>query len=272
MENRHGAALFRLEPIRYVNAGTIHYPPGGTFGPRIQQDLQLVLLHTGHMEVDIDGTTHSVKPGNVVLLQPGRRETFTFSREQTTWHRWIAVHYEMLTANERAALDALPFSQPIPEPLNRLTDALLQAQSMYGKEHDAIKSLGLAALQFYAAGHNESLQANSAAHPSVAAAKSWLQEHFAEDISLIGLAKEAGVSPEHLVRLFRAGEGTTPIQYVWQFRVLKAIELLVQTGLPVNEIAARCGFKTSYHFARIVKKQTGRTPTDIRRASWNNRI
>lgn len=272
MENQLGAAMFRLDSIRYVNAGSVHYPPGGTFGPRIQQDLQLVLLHTGHMEVAVDGMAHSVDPGNVVLLQPERCETFTFAREQTTWHRWIAVHYEALTDSERAVLDALPFSQPIPEPLNRLTDTLLQAQTMYGQEHDAIRSLGLAALQFYAAGHIESLQAKSTAHPSVAAAKGWLQEHFAEHISLTGLAEQAGVSPEHLVRLFRAGEGTTPIQYVWQFRVLKAIELLAQTGLPVNEIAARCGFKTSYHFARLVKKQTGRSPTEIRKDSWNKRI
>lgn len=42
--------------------GNIVYPPGGRYGPRLQADIQLVLLHTGSMEVRIDGITHAVPP------------------------------------------------------------------------------------------------------------------------------------------------------------------------------------------------------------------
>ena len=44
--------------VESANAGTVVYPPGGKFGPRIQQDLQLVMLHTGSLEIDIDGIGH----------------------------------------------------------------------------------------------------------------------------------------------------------------------------------------------------------------------
>ncbi|MFD0697427.1 AraC family ligand binding domain-containing protein [Paenibacillus sp. GCM10027628] len=48
----------------------IVYPPGGRFGPRLQQDIQLVLLHTGQMDVSIDGELHNAQSGNVVILKP----------------------------------------------------------------------------------------------------------------------------------------------------------------------------------------------------------
>ena len=41
-------------------AGSVVYGPGGTYGPRRQHDLQLVLVHTGAMEVTIDGVARLV--------------------------------------------------------------------------------------------------------------------------------------------------------------------------------------------------------------------
>ncbi|GMK38062.1 hypothetical protein PCCS19_11160 [Paenibacillus sp. CCS19] len=82
------------------------------------------------------------------------------------------------------------------------------------------------------------------------------------------IAAKAGVSPEHLLRLFKKHEGPTPIQYVWKYRIDRAIELLIHTGLNVTEVSERCGFKTTHHFARMIKQETGRTASEIRRLSW----
>ncbi|MCD9025398.1 AraC family ligand binding domain-containing protein [Cohnella silvisoli] len=71
------------------------FPPGGRFGPRVQQDYQLVLLHTGQMTVYIDDVPHHVQPGHAVLLKLGHVEHFYFAKQQETWHRWIAVHLKV---------------------------------------------------------------------------------------------------------------------------------------------------------------------------------
>jgi len=259
-------SMIPYDRVRHVTAGSVVYPPGGTFGPRLQGDAQIVILHTGSMTVTIEGDTHVVKPGNAILLLPGRVEYFEFAKEQTTWHRWIAVHLGERPPDLKLSLDAFPFSIPITEELNRLTDLLLQLRINYAADSSVMLSAGHTALELFGTVPTTNRGLN--VHPSVLEAKAWIHEHYAEEITLELLASHAGVSPEHLVRLFRASEETTPIRYLWYYRVLRAIELLQHSGLSVNEIAYRCGFKTSFHFARAIKKQSGFSASEIRKSAW----
>jgi AraC-like DNA-binding protein len=258
----------RLPISKAVSAvgGTIVYPPGGCYGPRHQADVQIVFLHTGHMTVAVDGESFHLAPGHAALLKPGHQELFEFAGDQETWHRWIAVHFDTLTADQTAYLDGLPFSIPISEELNRIMDLMLSLKTAHHEESDVMRTLGLAALSLYAYGRDT--PQIQEVHPSVWSAKTYIHEHYAEEITLHDLSVIAGISPEYLVRLFRDSEKITPIKYLWRYRVRRAIELLTQTGLSITEIAARSGFKTTYHFARSIKEQTGKTPTDIRTLSW----
>jgi AraC-like DNA-binding protein len=252
--------------ITRASAGTIVYSPGGRFGPRLQQDLQLVLLHTGNMEVSIDGVRHAIQPGNVVLLKPGHQEYFSFAEEQETWHRWIAVHPRSLSAETVRELESLPLQLPLSGEMNHLTDLMLSLQDAETWESPLLRSLGYAALMLYI---SESRRRENVkrTHPAVQLAMQRIRADFARELSLQELSEAAHVTPEHLIRLFRREQGVTPIQYLWGYRVLRSEELLRSTGLSIAEVAERCGFKTSYHFARLVKRYTGKTPTDIRRGA-----
>lgn len=257
-----------FERLSYAEAGSIVYPPGGKFGPRIQQDFQLVMLYTGEMTVTVAGRSLHVTPGHVVLLKPGHEESFVFSKREDTWHRWIAVHFDSLPRRTVEALYDLPECLPLSEEMNVLTDLMIRLHRQGSSEDADVRSLGLAAMHLYP---RESVRARlqTEKHPAVYAALSWIWEHYAHEISLAELANASGLSPEHLVRLFKLHEHTTPIQYLWDYRVNRAVELLKHTGLTVSEIAQRCGFKTSHHLARLVKQATGRTATEIRKLSWS---
>ncbi len=252
--------------IRGASPGTVTYDPGGAFGPRVQQHVQFVLLHSGSMRVDIDGAPLECPPGHVALLLPGPTETFEFHRTKPTWHRWIDVAVERPREAVRR-LEPLPRVLPLTEEFNRLTDLMLSLRDKRQLTTETGRALGLAAVELYAAMATQSPNA-AAIHESVTAAKAAVHRRYGEELSLADLAKEAGVSPEHLVRLFKRHEDTTPMRYVWHYRVLAAGDMLVHTGLSVGEIAGRCGFKTSYHFARLFKAQVGKTPTQVRREAW----
>ncbi|WP_261305602.1 helix-turn-helix domain-containing protein [Paenibacillus andongensis] len=258
---------FSFHHIDSATVGTIVYPPGGRYGPRIQQDIQLVLLHTGSMEVTIDGDLFRLEPGNVAFLKPGHIEYFTFANEQDSWHRWVAISVQPLSEDEMKALEQVPFSLPISEHLNRITDLMLSIRSEHADTGTVMRSLGHTAIQLFLSELSKA-QLQQDIHPSVLLAKSYIHQTFKENLSLPLIAAHAGVSDEHLVRLFRKYEQTTPIKYVWHYRVLRAMELLAHTGLSISEIAHRSGFQTSYHFARLVKQQTGKTPSEIRTSSW----
>ncbi len=258
------------DQVQAVVAGSVVYPPGGRFGPRVQQDIQLVLLHSGSMKIQINGDVLVVQPGHVVQLMPGNEEMFAFSEDEETWHRWIAVRIEDLPEGTSSYDSKHPAVLPMSEEMNRLTDLLLSLQHRADSDDPVLRTLGLAALQLFP---TESRRlADREKHPAVYTTISWMKEHLAEDIALSDLASIANVSSEHLVRLFRQHENHTPIQYLWKLRVRQAIELLVHTGLTVTEIAERCGYKTSHHLARQMKKETGLTATQTRQNSWKGML
>ncbi|WP_279615857.1 AraC family transcriptional regulator [Paenibacillus pectinilyticus] len=244
------------------------YPPGGRFGPRIQQDIQLVMLYSGEMDVTIGDRKLHVKPGNVIMLMPGHEEYFTFSKKEDTWHRWIGVHVPMLEREIFEQLSLLPECLPLSENMNRLLDLMLRIQQYTSVTDPLLISLAHAALQLYPS-ESKQLMQKQEKHPAVYAAIAWISGHFANEFTLNDLAAVVGVSTEHLVRLFRQHENTTPMQYVWRYRVSQAVGLLTNTGLSITEIANRCGFKTSNHFARLVKKTTGHTASELRQLSWD---
>ncbi|MDQ8737734.1 AraC family transcriptional regulator [Paenibacillus sp. LHD-38] len=264
-------SMLSYNNIKMAWAGTILYPSGGRYGPRVQDDIQLVLLHSGEMKIEIDGTAHVIMPGSVVLLKPGHHEHFTFSNRGETWHRWISIHLSPLSIEESAYFEALPLFQPISEELNRLTDVMLSLQSDHPSNSDVLRSLGMSALLLYISEMTRKRELEEV-HPSILMAKSLIHSTYHNELTLTMLADHGGVSPEHLVRLFRMNEKTTPIKYLWRYRVLRALEFLTHTGLSITEITLRCGFKSTFHFARMVKQHTGKTPTEVRRFSWKGNL
>lgn len=257
-----------ISTIKSATAGSIVYPPGGRYGPRIQQDIQLVMLYSGQMNVTIDGRTIHVRPGHLIILMPGHEELFTFSKTEDSWHRWIAVRTPTLDNMVLEQLTALPECLPISEEMNRLLDLMLRIQQHTEVTDLLLISLGLAALQLIPMESEREMKKQDK-HPAVYATLAWISENYSSKITLKEMADHVGVSSEHLVRLFRQHERITPIQYVWRYRVNQAIGLLTNTGLSISEIAHRCGFKTSHHFARLVKRTTGHTASELRQLSWS---
>ncbi|MFG1604920.1 helix-turn-helix transcriptional regulator [Actinoplanes sp. NPDC049265] len=83
-------------------------------------------------------------------------------------------------------------------------------------------------------------------------------------VSLAELAAAAGLSRFHLLRLFKQHTGETPAQFHLRLRLDRARRLLRTGTASVSEIAVRCGFADSSHFARAFRRATGVSPTSYR--------
>ncbi len=90
-------------------------------------------------------------------------------------------------------------------------------------------------------------------------ARDYLHAHLEARVSLGDLAREAGLSPYHLARLFRTAFGLPPHQYLEGLRVRRAGEL-IRAGLPLAEVAVASGFSSQSHLNRSFKHILGITP------------
>jgi AraC-like DNA-binding protein len=84
------------------------------------------------------------------------------------------------------------------------------------------------------------------------------------DLNLAAVCKHVGMSVRSLRRHLKGETGMTWEDYRHRSRLLQAISLLSETGEPVSEIAARCGFESPSAFARVFRRQMGESPRDYR--------
>ena len=93
----------------------------------------------------------------------------------------------------------------------------------------------------------------------------YIRENLATDLSLPELAAIADVSSSHFNVLFKQSVGVPVHQYVVQRRVEHAIDLIVEGGVPLSEIALRSGFAHQGHMARCMRRIAGTTPGELRK-------
>ena len=98
--------------------------------------------------------------------------------------------------------------------------------------------------------------------------REYVEVHLGENIDLLMLAGVAGLSVHHFARQFKQSAGVTPHAYLTQERVERARKMLVQTDLPLAEIAFAAGFFDQGHLARHFRHMLGTTPREFR---WSQR-
>ncbi|MFC3803347.1 helix-turn-helix domain-containing protein [Cohnella sp. GCM10012308] len=92
----------------------------------------------------------------------------------------------------------------------------------------------------------------------------FLQERYADSLSLEDVAARFGYSPRHLTLRFRERTGTSPIDYLIRIRLERARELLTQTSASLPDIAAAVGYADVYYFGRLFRKHAGLSPIRYR--------
>jgi AraC family transcriptional regulator len=92
----------------------------------------------------------------------------------------------------------------------------------------------------------------------------YVQTNIGNDLSLMELAKIAGVSPSHFKTLFKQVAGMPVHQYVIRRRVEYAAELLQCGDPPLADVALQAGFANQSHMARCMRRILGITPATLR--------
>lgn len=94
--------------------------------------------------------------------------------------------------------------------------------------------------------------------------KEYVSINYMHEILFSDLAQVAHISRSHLSTLFKKEVGQTFPEYVTQFRISKAKELLKTPKLKLHEIATMTGYKDYAHFSRVFKKRIGLSPDHYR--------
>ena len=227
----------------------------------------ICLVKRGFQSFTHQGTKHFTPPGGVILINPGAAHTGEAADEKgfemlclypTTSHMQTAVveltgSHQTLpfftdvrvdhpwAANSILALhEALAQESSALECESRLTWTLTQLIKRYADIHPNEQRLGQE-------------------RKAIQRARQYIEERFAQGISLSELAEQVYLSPYYLLRVFRAEVGMPPYTYLESVRIRHA-QRLIEAGKPLAEVAAEVGFSSQSHLTRRFKQIIGVTP------------
>ena len=103
--------------------------------------------------------------------------------------------------------------------------------------------------------------------PKLADAVAYMEANITELISLDEIAAHVGLSRRQLERLFQKHLNCVPTRYYMRVRLMHARQLLLQTSLPIVDVADASGFVSTPHFSKCYREHFGVPPREERRAA-----
>ena len=94
----------------------------------------------------------------------------------------------------------------------------------------------------------------------------YLENHYAENVSLDSLAEELCYNKTYLCKAFHDDTGTTIVDSLNMIRIRCAAEMLTYSDQSLSQVAGACGFASVSNFNRVFHKYVGITPGQCRRA------
>ena len=125
------------------------------------------------------------------------------------------------------------------------------------------------------------LKATQGTKPSVPGASSllarfrhwreFIETHYPRLRDLDEIARELGVRPAYLCRVFKQFGQPGPFRYLTQLKMNRAADLLAGACLSVKAAALEVGYADPYHFSRLFKNHFGRAPAHFLEQHWRVR-
>lgn len=248
---------------------------------------ELVIILDGKGIHRIGGMDYPVLAGDVFLLQ-GRQSHYFHHRENLVmvnvmydagklalpenflrripgYHALFILepHYRRTHKfSSRLHLDGIALTH-----LEEMLNALLDEQKQKTPGHEAALYAGLVRMIVYLS--RQYTKARSSEARELLRLGTLLREieHITDEkVTLADLARKAGMSKVHFIRVFKRATGDTPLQYRVKNRIRKAMTLLRDSPhLNITDVAYQCGFNDSNYFTRTFRKVAGTSPLKYRK-------
>ncbi len=285
MKKERNISILHITPnLRYINL--YQCENGYDSGFRKNHDHYFLYIHKGKGTIIIDTTSYEVTSGDLLFCNPnvinriiadeydpflltGINFDFTnkFINQENMYPLDINLFDEQYLTENIHFTDFKGFP-----PLIQFTDDLLFKKQitalvqLFDNKKKYWKIIVNGQLQLLIALIIDHLQQGNMIHPPHKYQEiiTYIQENYTSDLSNELIANKFHYNPDYISKMIDAYTGLSIKQYIIDLRIRKAVDLLINSDWPINQVSSFVGYNNTYYFSKIFKKKTGFSPTLFR--------
>ena len=284
-ENELYFSIFPNE--RFIDLGLYQFgmeqcSPSHSYGPAARNHFlfHYIISGTGTLYAD-DSTgttkTYHLKSGEGFLIFPNQITTYIADKELPWEYVWI--EFDGLRAKE--AMDTAGFSldRPIFHTKKRDMSQKMEEELVYIATHsdetifNIIGHLYLFLDYFMRSTVSTVVKGSTKLQDYyIKEAITYIEQNFQNDISVVDIANRRGINRSYFGKIFKQTLKQTPQEFLINYRMIKATELLRLTKMSIGDISKAVGYENQLHFSRAFKKIYNISPREWRNINAVNNM
>ena len=272
--------LFSVFPNEnFVDLGLYQYgweqcKPSHSFGPAARNHylFHYVISGTGKLLADKSpGNTveYQIKSGQGFMLFTHQVSTYIADHELPWEYVWI--EFDGLRAKEAIEIAGLRPDSPVYRASSKDLRNDMMSEMLYIVQHSNEAPLHLIGHLYlfldYLMRSANSVRMNQGGKLRdfyIKEALTFIEQNFQNDISIEDIADSCGLNRSYFGKIFHDSIGKSPQEFLINYRMTKAAELLKLTSLSIADIGNAVGYPNQLHFSRAFKKIYGISPRNWR--------
>lgn len=272
--------LFHIFPSEnFIDLGMYQYgyekcDPGHSFGPAARNHylFHYIISGTGTLMADNargETQTYSIKSGQGFLIFPG--QITTYYADQTLPWEYVWIEFDGLRVKEAIDLTELTKDSPVYHPRSKELRELMMNEMLYISRHEKESPFHLIGHLYLfldyltqSAKSTRLVQSSRMSDYYIKEAINFIEQNFQNNISIEDIAAVCGINRSYFGKIFRKSVGHSPQEFLMNYRMVKATELLKLTSLSIADIGSAVGYENQLHFSRAFKTIYGISPREWR--------
>lgn len=241
---------------------------------------EIVRVLSGKLKMYLDGKKILVEPGDILFINQEIihgffplncvYEIINFDADEILLRTSLCKDALRIFTNSHVSV--LPFHPTEDAAIHHIATQLFTFAATETKDHDLLVLGALFELlgTIYAKHHYTENYKSSTNAKLFKPLLEFIEKSYMKPITLLDMAQVSGMSTSHFSVLFREFFRQTPMDYLNSYRIERACLFLINSELPVTEVAYRCGFNDSAYFVKVFKKYKTLTPKKYRSETVKN--
>lgn len=242
--------------------------PGHAVGPGIRDLYKVHFIHKGTGILRVGDMQYDLSPGQAFLIYPHVVTYYEADHHDPWTYSWIGI--QGTRAASILSRTRLTPEQPVfPMDLRFMPGLYDQLTEVFAQEgsHD-LQYTGLlyeffTLLLTLAPSSPTPVLTSKKQDGYIHQSMEFIHAHYSENMTVQQLASFLGLDRKYLSTLFKEALGVPPQQYLLQYRMEKAAELLGKGKYTVGEVARSVGYQDALLFSKMFKKAKGVSPKHL---------